>query len=86
MRRRTTGRTVTWSCGEGGRFGVYLAAARHLRRYGHQYDAVVDFQNGIPFFAPLWVAGGAPVVCVVHHVHQAQFDLYFRWPFNSLGG
>ena len=65
----------------GGRFGVYLAAARHLRRYGDQYDAVVDFQNGIPFFAPLVLPGKA-VVCVVHHVHQAQFDMYFRWPFN----
>jgi glycosyltransferase involved in cell wall biosynthesis len=70
---------------EGGRFGVYRAAARHLRRYGHQYDAVVDFQNGIPFFAPLWAPASTAVVCVVHHVHQAQFDMYFRWPFNHLG-
>ena len=69
----------------GGRFGVYLAAARHLRRYGDQYDAVVDFQNGIPFFAPLVLPGKA-VVCVVHHVHRAQFDMYFRWPFNLVAG
>ena len=69
----------------GGRFGVYLAAARHLRRYGHRYDAVVDFQNGIPFFAPLWAPADTAVVCLVHHVHQAQFDMYFRWPVNSLG-
>jgi hypothetical protein len=33
---------------EGGRFGVYLAAARHLERYGRRYDAVIDCQNGIP--------------------------------------
>ncbi len=69
----------------GGRFGVYLAAARHLRRYGKFYDAVVDFQNGIPFFAPLWAPARTPVLCVVHHVHQAQFDMYFRWPLNRLG-
>jgi glycosyltransferase involved in cell wall biosynthesis len=69
----------------GGRFGVYLAAAWHLRHYGKSYDAVVDFQNGIPFFAPLWAPAQLPVVCVVHHVHQAQFDLYFRWPLNRLG-
>lgn len=68
----------------GGRFGVYLAAARHLRRYQQQYDAVVDFQNGIPFFAPLWAQASVPVVCVFHHVHQAQFDLYFRWPGNRV--
>ena len=70
---------------EGGRFGVYRAAARHLRRYGHQYDAVVDFQNGIPFFAPLWAPASTAVICVVHHVHQAQFDMYFRWPLNHVG-
>jgi glycosyltransferase involved in cell wall biosynthesis len=70
---------------EGGRFGVYGAAARHLRKNGHQYDAIVDFQNGIPFFAPLWAPASTPILCVVHHVHQAQFDLYFRWPLNHLG-
>ena len=79
-----------WSNGylvvrEGGRFGVYRAAARHLRRYGHRYDAVVDFQNGIPFFAPLWAPASTAVICVVHHVHQAQFDMYFRWPLNHVG-
>jgi len=69
----------------GGRFGVYLAAARHMKRYGHLYDAVVDFQNGIPFFAPLWTPAATPVVCVVHHVHQAQFGMYFPWPVSSVG-
>ena len=38
---------------------------------GRQYDAIVDFQNGIPFFAPrLGSPAGTAVVCVVHHVHQ----------------
>lgn len=70
---------------EGGRFGVYLAAAHHLRKYAGRYDAIVDFQNGIPFFAPFWAEGRVPVVCVVHHVHQRQFDMYFRWPLNRVG-
>jgi glycosyltransferase involved in cell wall biosynthesis len=70
---------------KGSRFGVYLAAARHLKRYASHYDAVVDFQNGIPFFAPLWGPAAMPVVCVLHHVHQRQFDLYFRWPMNHVG-
>jgi glycosyltransferase involved in cell wall biosynthesis len=70
---------------QGGRFGVYLAAARHLKRYANHYDAVVDFQNGIPFFAPFWAPARMPVVCVVFHVHQSQFNMYFRWPMNSVG-
>ena len=80
----------SWSDGylvirEGGRFGVYFAAARHLKRYSDHYDAIVDFQNGIPFFAPLWLPDKMPVICVVHHVHQDQFDMYFRWPLNHIG-
>lgn len=70
---------------DGGRFGVYLAAARHLRRYGQRYDAVLDFQNGVPFFAPLWAPPQMPVICVVHHVHQKQFRLYFPWPASLVG-
>lgn len=69
----------------GGRFGIYLAAARYLRRHANDFDAVVDFQNGIPFFAPLSVPAKMPVICVVHHVHQRQFDMYFRWPMNQVG-
>ena len=69
---------------KGGRFGVYFAAARHLQRYGCRYDAIIDFQNGIPFFAPVW-APAIPMICVVHHVHQKQFDMYFRWPVNGVG-
>ena len=64
---------------------MYLAAARHLERYGRRYDAVIDCQNGIPFFAPLWAPGSQAVLCVVHHVHQKQFDMYFRWPVNHVG-
>ncbi len=70
---------------QGGRFGIYFAAARYLRRHANDFDAVVDFQNGIPFFAPLWVPAKMPVICVVHHVHQRQFDMYFHWPMNQVG-
>jgi glycosyltransferase involved in cell wall biosynthesis len=70
---------------DGGRYGVYLAAARYLRKHGRYYDAVVDCANGIPFFAPLFAPAGTVVVCVVHHVHQSQFDMYFRWPMNRVG-
>jgi glycosyltransferase involved in cell wall biosynthesis len=70
---------------KGSRFGVYLAAARHIRRYGRRYDAIVDFQNGIPFFAPLWAPADTAVTCVVHHVHQDQFGMYFPWPVSVVG-
>jgi glycosyltransferase involved in cell wall biosynthesis len=84
------GAAYDWSRGylvarSGSRLGVYLAAARHLRQHARSYDAIVDCQNGIPFFAPLWARGSAAVVCVVHHVHQDQFGMYFPWPASLAG-
>ncbi|MFI9209391.1 glycosyltransferase family 4 protein [Streptomyces sp. NPDC053253] len=69
----------------GGTFGVYAAAAAHLLRNRHAYDAVVDFQNGIPFFSPLFTPRWTADICVIHHVHQHQFDTRFRWPMNAVG-
>ncbi|MFI8520701.1 glycosyltransferase family 4 protein [Streptomyces sp. NPDC085481] len=69
----------------GGTFGVYAAAAAHLLRNRHAYDAVVDFQNGIPFFSPLFTPRWTADLCVIHHVHQEQFDVRFRWPMNAVG-
>ncbi|WP_329287052.1 glycosyltransferase family 4 protein [Streptomyces sp. NBC_00691] len=69
----------------GGTFGVYAAAAAHLLRNRHAYDAVLDFQNGIPFFSPLFTPRWTADLCVIHHVHQHQFDTRFRWPMNSVG-
>ncbi|MFF7133783.1 glycosyltransferase family 4 protein [Streptomyces sp. NPDC008196] len=69
----------------GGTFGVYLAAAAHLLRNRHTYDAVVDFQNGIPFFSPLFTPRWTTDICVIHHIHQKQFDQFFRWPMNTVG-
>ena len=69
----------------GGTFGVYPAAARHLLSHRHAYDAVVDFQNGIPFFSPLFTPRWTAGICVIHHVHQDQFDLRFQWPLNVAG-
>ncbi|KQX49846.1 MULTISPECIES: glycosyltransferase family 4 protein [unclassified Streptomyces] len=69
----------------GGTFGVYATAAAHLLRNRHAYDAVVDFQNGIPFFSPLFTPRWTADICVIHHVHQHQFDTRFRWPMNTVG-
>lgn len=69
----------------GGTYGVYLAAAWHLLRRRRSYDAVIDCQNGIPFFSPLFMPGWVADICVIHHVHQHQFDFRFRWPMNVLG-
>lgn len=63
----------------GGRFTVYPLVLLWMlaRRLRGSFDAVIDCQNGIPFFTPWVLPRRVPVFCVVHHVHDSQFDLYF---------
>jgi glycosyltransferase involved in cell wall biosynthesis len=70
----------------GGTFTVYLWVALYLLAHGGRFSAVIDCQNGIPFCAPLFLLRRrVPVVLVIHHVHQDQFRLRFRWPLSALG-
>jgi len=61
----------------GGRFTLYPRALGWL--LGHRWwaDAVLDCQNGIPFFTPLVLPHRTPVLCVMHHVHTTQFGVHF---------
>lgn len=69
----------------GGTFTVYLHALVWLALRRGSTDAVIDCQNGIPFFSPLVTRRTTPVLCLVFHVHQDQFASYFRWPMNHVG-
>jgi glycosyltransferase involved in cell wall biosynthesis len=69
----------------GGTLGVYVHALTWLLRHRRVVDAVVDCQNGIPFFSPLVTRAPVPVVCLIFHVHQDQFASYFRWPIARIG-
>jgi glycosyltransferase involved in cell wall biosynthesis len=69
----------------GDTFSLYPRAAVQLLRSRHRYDAVVDCQNGIPFFSPLFAGRAVPVVQVIHHVHQDQFSDRFPAPLAAVG-
>jgi glycosyltransferase involved in cell wall biosynthesis len=59
----------------GGRFTVYPRAALALARGRRNWDVVLDVQNGMPFWAPLFT--GARVVNVTHHLHREQWTAVF---------
>ncbi|SEF94449.1 Glycosyltransferase involved in cell wall bisynthesis [Thermomonospora echinospora] len=61
----------------GGRFTVYPLVLLWMLVRRRRFDAVVDCQNGIPFFTPWVLPRRVRVFCVVHHVHSEQFGLYF---------
>lgn len=69
----------------GGRFTVYPLVLGWLLAHRRSVGIVLDCQNGIPFFTPLVLPGRVPVLCVMHHVHTAQFGVHFPGWMASVG-
>lgn len=68
----------------GGRFSIYLLAPiYYLLNLRNKYDIIIDVENGIPFFTPLFCL--KPKCCLVHHIHRAVFFVEMKFPFNVLG-
>ncbi|POM27426.1 Alpha-D-kanosaminyltransferase [Actinomadura rubteroloni] len=79
QRRRETVEGVAFAR-MGGTFTVYPRVLAWLLARRRRFDAVIDCQNGIPFFTPWVLPRGVPVFCSIFHVHDDQFGLYFpRW-------
>ncbi len=58
----------------GGFYLVYFwAFLYYIFRFRGKYDLVIDCENGIPFFTPLYVH--KPIFAVLHHIHQ---DVFFH--------
>ena len=62
-----------------------IAVRRHaaVRRRVRRYDVIVDCENGIPFFTPLFVEFSK--VLLVHHVHREIFRRETHPPIRWLG-
>ena len=67
----------------GGRFTVYLRTAAALACSRRAWDLVVDVQNGMPFWAPLFTR--AKVVNVTHHLHREQWQVVFGARLGRVG-
>lgn len=68
----------------GGRYSLYFWAAwYYLIRFRGKTDIVIDVENGIPFFTPLFCK--VPKIAYVYHVHGNQF--FYELPFlvNYIG-
>ena len=69
---------------KGGRYSLYIWAIwYYFTRFKGKADIVIDVENGIPFFTPLFCR--IPKICFVYHVHGKQF--FYELPFllNYLG-
>ncbi|NMC36491.1 glycosyltransferase [Candidatus Beckwithbacteria bacterium] len=66
----------------GGFYTVYIwAFFYYLFRFKGKYDVIIDGENGIPFFTPLYAK--EPIVGLVHHVHQEVFRKNLN-PFSAM--
>lgn len=69
---------------KGGRYQVFPEAMwRGFRRDRHDYDALVEIWNGIPFFGPAWFRG--PRLTLLHHVHQDMWTMTLPAPLAKFG-
>jgi glycosyltransferase involved in cell wall biosynthesis/cellulose synthase/poly-beta-1,6-N-acetylglucosamine synthase-like glycosyltransferase/O-antigen/teichoic acid export membrane protein len=62
----------------GGFFTVYLwAFLYYVFHFRKKYDVVIDCENGIPFFTPIFCR--LPKILLIHHVHQEIFRKRFGY-------
>ncbi len=67
----------------GGFYLVYVwAFIYYMLRFRGKYNIIIDCQNGIPFFTPLYAR--EPVYCLMHHVHQEVFRKSLAKPLAFL--
>lgn len=69
----------------GSQFTVYPWALLWMVWNRRSIRAVVDSQNGIPFFTPLVLGRRKPVVLLLHHVHHDLFPYYFSPMTTRIG-
>lgn len=69
----------------GGRWTVYPRVLAWMALRRRSFDAVIDCQNGIPFFTPWVLPVRVPVLCVMHHVHDEQFGVHFPPLLAAIG-
>lgn len=68
----------------GGTYLVYVwAVLYYIFKFRNQYHIVVDSENGIPFFTPIYVR--VPKFLLIHHIHQNVFREHLRFPFAQIG-
>jgi glycosyltransferase involved in cell wall biosynthesis len=67
----------------GGRLSLYIGAAFEYFRLVRKADVIIDVENGIPFFTPLYAR--VPVVLLIFHVHTDVWKREESWLMARLG-
>jgi len=69
----------------GGRTTVYpMAFLEYVSGKLGKFDVILDVENGIPFFSPLYIHN-TEVVLHIHHMHKEQWFKEFGFPIAHIG-
>jgi glycosyltransferase involved in cell wall biosynthesis len=69
---------------KGGTFSLYFwAPIYYFKKLRKNVDIIIDVQNGIPFFTPLF--SRIPKIAFVYHVHKNQFFYQLHFPVSYIG-
>lgn len=67
----------------GGFYMVYFwALAYYIVKLRRKFDIIIDCENGIPFFTPLYAK--EKKYLLIHHVHQEVFRKSLLWPLSTI--
>lgn len=67
----------------GGFYLVYMwALLYYIFLFRGKYDVIIDSQNGVPFFTPVYAK--EPIYCLMHHVHQEVFHRSLFGPIATV--
>lgn len=67
----------------GGLYTVYLwGFLYYILKFRGKFDVIIDSENGIPFFTPLYAK--KPVLLIVYHIHQEIFREHLRFPLSNI--
>ena len=67
----------------GGFYTVYIwAFLYYILKFRKKYDIIIDNENGIPFFTPIY--SREPVIGLIHHVHQEVILRELKLPKHLL--
>lgn len=67
----------------GGFFTVYIwAAIYYIFKFQDRFDIIIDSENGIPFFTPIY--SRRPKFLLIHHVHQEFFNDSLKSPMREI--
>jgi glycosyltransferase involved in cell wall biosynthesis len=67
----------------GGTFSQYARAPLVHHRVVRDWDLLVDVENGLPYFSPLWRRN--PILVCVYHVHSEQWNQRFSPSLAAVG-